>query len=337
MKKIIEFSVLTFVMLGLVRCTQDSRPEMDAQITDLKIIVQAGSQPNTFTFTASPSNVIGFWDLGNGATAKGTSSTTGEYPFPGNYTVKLTAYGSGGSTNDVSIVLPIVESNYGLLTDSIYTWLTGGINNPNGKTWVVDSLLKGHLIKNPQKGGTGDWAALPAGYANRANNKYGGGMYDDEITFKLTDKDGPAFIYNNHGNVCAAANAIAAGKPGAPGGIYTLLVTEPAWSTTAYNVISSLVPGASSDYRVLCTPPAGMTWSIIKDGAGVYNLILPKTKTGNGGFLFYFTDWSANYVVKSVNANKMVVWKDCSDGATRQIVMIRKGWIDPDAQATPSN
>lgn len=33
----------------------------------------------------------------------------------------------------------------------------------------------------------------------------------------------------------------------------------------------------------------------------------------------------------------MVVWKSCSDGATRQIVMIRKGWIDPEAATEPAN
>jgi PKD repeat protein len=330
MKNIFKIFLFTFFILSCFRCTIDDRPVMDAAITDLKIIITEGAQPNTFTFTASPKNVIGYWDLGNGVTASGCSSTTGQYPFPGNYTVKLTAYGSGGRTNDISIVLPISQSNYGLLTDSVYTWLTGGINNADGKSWVVDSLLKGHLVKNPQKSSP-DWQALAAGYANRANNKYGGGMYDDIITFKLTDKDGPAFIYNNNGDCCAAANAIASGNPGYPGGIYTLLVADAAWSTTSYSVISSFISGGSSDYRVKCTPPQGMTWSVVKDGAGNYNLVLPKTKNGNGGFLFYFTDWSTSYQIKSITANKMVVWKTCTDGAIRQIVMIRKGWIDPDA------
>jgi hypothetical protein len=336
MKKTVKIMLLLFVSVCFIRCTMDDRPVMDAAISDLKIIITQGAQPNTFTFTASPKGVIGYWNLGNGVTVSGCSATTGEYPFPGNYTVKLTAYGSGGQTNDVSVVLPITQSNYGLLTDSVYTWLTGGINNANGKSWVVDSLLKGHLMKNPQKSSP-DWQALPAGYANRGNNKYGGGMYDDFVTFKLTDTDGPAFAYTNHGDCCAASNAIASGNPGYPGGIYTLLVADPAWQTTGYSVISALVPGASGDYRVLCTPPQNMTWSVVKDGAGNYNLIFPKAKNGNGGFLFYFTDWSASYQIKSINANKMVVWKTCSDGATRQIVMIRKGWIDPDAQAQPSN
>lgn len=336
MKNILTSTIFIVLAFSCLRCTMDNRPVMDTPITDIKIIIKQGSQPNTFTFTASPKGVIGYWDLGNGVTATGCSSTSGEYPFPGNYTIKLTAYGSGGRTNDLSVVLPITRSNYGLLTDSVYTYLTGGINNPDGRSWVVDSLLKGHLVKNPQKGSP-DWQALPAGYANRANNKFGAGMYDDVATFKLTDTDGPAFIYQNHGDCCAASNAIAAGNPGYPSGIYSLLVADPAWQSTGYATASSLVAGASSDYRVLCTPPQGTTWSVVKDGAGNYNLIFPKTKNGNGAFLFYFTDWSTSYQIKSINANKMVVWKTCTDGATRQIVIIRKGWIDPDAQTQPSN
>lgn len=328
------------VLLGCVLltcCTPDDRPELDEAITDLKVVVIPGEIPNTYTFKTSPEEVIGFWNLGNGVTAEGVSSVKGEFPFPGNYTVTLEAFGQGGKTNSVSVVLPVTKSNFGLLEDPIYEMLTGGINNAEGKTWVVDSLLAGHLIKNPQKGGNGDWAARPAGYLNRANNKTGGGMYDDEIIFKLTDTDGPAFIYNNNGNSCAMSNNVSSGNPGAGSGIYALLVADPAWRATGARTISSTLPGASGDYIVDCTPPDHMTWTIVKDGAGNYSLVLPKTADGNGGFLFYFTDWSAPYQIKSITADKMVVWKTCTDGATRQIVMIRKGYIDPEADPEPAN
>lgn len=333
--KIIYITLATIYLF--TSCTPDERPELEKVVTDLKIIVLPGETPNTFTFRTSPSDIIGFWDLGNGATAEGTSSVKGEYPFPGNYTVSLEAFGQGGKTNSVSIVLPVTKSNYELLSDPVYELLTGGINNRDGKTWVVDSLLPGHLIKNPQKGGNGDWAAAIAGYQNRANNKTGGGLYDDEVTFKLTDTDGPAFIYRNNGSCCAASNAISSGYPGAGAGIYSLLVSDPAWKATGAVKVSSVLPGGSGDYIVNCTPPENMTWTIVKDGAGNYSLVLPKTTDGNGGFLFYFTDWSAPYQIKSITADKMVVWKSCSDGATRQIVMIRKGWIDPEAATEPAN
>ena len=329
--------VVLVVMSVLASCSPDDRMGLEESIQDLKIIVIPGEKPNTYTFKTTPADVIGFWDLGNGVVADGVSSVTGEFPFPGNYSVTLKAFGQGGQTNSVYIVLPVIKSNYDLLSDPVYEKLTGGINNEKGKTWVVDSLLPGHLIKNPQKGGNGDWAAQIAGHQNRANNKTGGGMYDDEITFKLTDKDGPAFIYENHGSSCAASNTIAAGNPSAGAGIYSLLVKDPAWKTTRADKISSLYPGASGDYLVQCTPPEKMTWTILKDGAGNYSLLLPKTADGNGGFLFYFTDWSANYQIKSITDDKMVVWKSCSDGATRQIVMIRKGWIDPEAATEPAN
>jgi hypothetical protein len=278
--------------------------------------------------------VIGNWNLGNGSIAERASTVKVQYPFPGNYTITLNAYGSGGKTNTVSVVLPVLKSNYGLLTDTVYKLLTGGINNPSGKTWVIDSAITGHLIKNPQKGGNGDWAAQPAdganGYANRANNKYGGGLYDDWFIFKLTDADGPAFIYENNGTSCAASNAISVGNPSAGAPIYSLLKSDPNWSSTGTSLISSIVPGGSSDYVVYCTPPKNMTWTINKDGAGNYSLVLPPPmgSSGRGGFLGYFTDWSSNYQIKSLTADKMIVWKTCTDGATRQIVLIREGYID---------
>lgn len=333
-----KFYTIVLLLLPLLgSCTPDERPELQGAITDLKIIVLPGETPNTYTFKTSPADVIGFWNLGNGVTADGASSVRGEYPFPGNYSITLEAYGQGGKTNSVAIVLPVTKSNFELLSDPIYEMLTGGINNRDGKTWVVDSLLPGHLIKNPQKGGNGDWAALIAGYQNRANNKTGGGMYDDEIVFKLTDVDGPAFIYKNNGNSCAASNTIAAGNPDAGIGIYSLLERDPAWKSTGSVKISSVLPGGGGDYIVRCTPPDAMTWTIIKDGAGNYTLALPKTTEGNGGFLFYFTDWSASYQIKSITDDKLVVWKTCTDGATRQIVMIRKGYIDPLAAPEPAN
>lgn len=163
--------VVLVVMSVLASCSPDDRMGLEEPIQDLKIIVIPGEKPNTYTFKTTPADVIGFWDLGNGVVADGVSSVTGEFPFPGNYSVTLKAFGQGGQTNSVSIVLPVIKSNYDLLSDPIYEKLTGGINNEKGKTWVVDSLLPGHLIKNPQKGGNGDWAAQIAGHQNRANNK----------------------------------------------------------------------------------------------------------------------------------------------------------------------
>ncbi|MDI3320940.1 PKD domain-containing protein [Pinibacter soli] len=332
MKKNIFNIHSTFCILlitAMAACRPQAPISLDPKIDDLRIVVTPDSLPNTYILTANPGNVIGYWDLGNGAKVNGASSARVQYPSPGNYTVTLNAYGSGGKTNIVSIVIPVLKSNYDLLKDSIYTLLTGGINNPGGKVWVVDSMITGHLIKNPQKGGNGDWAALPAdganGYNNRANNKYGAGMYDDSLIFKLTDKDGFAFEYRNHGTSCAASNAISSGAD-AGKGIYTLLRTNGAWQSTGAVPVSSIVPGATGDYIVYCTPPKNMGWSLLKDGAGNYSLIF----SSGGGFLSYFTDWSSDYQVKSINADKMVVWKSCSDGATRQIVLCRAGFADHD-------
>ena len=90
--------VVLVVMSVLASCSPDDRMGLEEPIQDLKIIVIPGEKPNTYTFKTTPADVIGFWDLGNGVVADGVSSVTGEFPFPGNYSVTLKAFGQGGQT-----------------------------------------------------------------------------------------------------------------------------------------------------------------------------------------------------------------------------------------------
>ena len=101
MKKIISILTIAFAAVG---CTIDERPELpDGRVSDLKIVVTPGEVQNTYLLRTNRTDVIGFWDLGNGNTASGVNSVTAEYPFPGDYTISLKAYGDNGRTNDVSV------------------------------------------------------------------------------------------------------------------------------------------------------------------------------------------------------------------------------------------
>jgi len=298
-------------LLLIVSCSPDDRPELGDQINDLKIVVTPAEAPNTYVFTTNRSDVIGFWTLGNGATASGVNSVTSEYPFAGNYNVTLEAYGSAGRTNNVSITINVPKSNFTLLQDPIYNLITGGINNPEGKTWMVDSLRRGHIVKNPQKGSP-DWIAPEV-------NKKDGHLYDDEVIFKLTNDEGPAFIYKNNGGTLGAQGTAATL-------IYNQLISDKAWQVTGTAGNAAI----GSDRIIYCTPPMGMTWTLIKDAVGTYHLSFPRTKDGNGGFLFYYMGWTPpNYEIRKISETHMIVWKDCPDGAKRELVLISRG--------TPSN
>lgn len=161
---------------------------------------------NIIEFTANNPNLQCLWDFGNGTTAKG-ASVSSPYPYAGTYTVKLTVFASGGSRSTSQQVV-IAQDNLGLLNNPIFIMLTGGVNGPGYKTWVIDSTVDGHMGVGPDPvSALGDvpewWSAGPL-------DKSGAGLYDDKYVFHL---NGFKFDMINNGNVYVH-NSLAANFPG---------------------------------------------------------------------------------------------------------------------------
>src|SRR5690606_17387155 len=99
--------------------------------------------------------------------------------------VTLTVYTSGGSVKSIQTI-EIAETDPTLLDLPVYNMLTGGNDEPEGKTWIIDATRPGHfgVGPNPSDPDAGDY---PNWYAAAANEKAGSGMYDDEFTFILAD------------------------------------------------------------------------------------------------------------------------------------------------------
>ncbi len=133
--------------------------------------------PNVIQFVNTSESFKALWDFGNGSTAEG-DTVTGEFPQKGEYTVTLTIFTeSGQAKNSKSIT--IEETNALMLDDPDLNMLTGGADQIEGKTWVIDSTQIGHLGVGPADGYEPGWWAAPA------LDKQGKGIYDDEYTFKL--------------------------------------------------------------------------------------------------------------------------------------------------------
>jgi PKD repeat protein len=129
------------------------------------------------------------------------------YPYAGTYTVKLTVFSSGGSKSSTQEIT-IAQDNLGLLSNPIYILLTGGINGPGYKTWVIDSMATGHLGVGPDPvsplGNTPEyWSAGPL-------DKAGAGLYGDKYVFHL---NGFKFDMINNGDVYVH-NSLSANFPG---------------------------------------------------------------------------------------------------------------------------
>lgn len=135
-------------------------------------------------------SVITF-DLGNGSKANGESAV-GYYPLPGDYTITMTVKTNGGSAS-ITKSLTTTETDYSIFTDEKFVFLSGGVDDLDGKTWVVDAESQGHFGVGDAglAGGVGLdwWSAAPM-------VKEGTGAYDDELTFNI---NGFEVTYDNKG------------------------------------------------------------------------------------------------------------------------------------------
>jgi hypothetical protein len=165
--------------------------------------------PNIIHFTNTSDSFRALWDFGNGATAEG-DEVTGEFPSQGEYTVSLTIFTESGHAKDSSIVT-IAETNYAMLDDPNLNNLTGGIDDVDGKTWVVDSTQLAHMGVGPTTSKSPDW------WQAGPKAKSGTGLYTDEYTFKL---DGFSFDMETNGYVFINGNNASDfnGAVDAPGG-----------------------------------------------------------------------------------------------------------------------
>ncbi len=170
------------------------KPDIGAAPTadQLDFTIAPGSDAFNFVIT-NTSAVTGIpsWDFGNGTKGTGKSNVV-RYPMPGDYSVKLTLVTRGG-TATITKTLTQTETDFSIFTDPVYVNLTGGADDADGKTWVVDSESKGHFgvgdVTKAMAAGT-DWTVADGSvvwWAAEPNIKSGTGAYDDELTFVLTD------------------------------------------------------------------------------------------------------------------------------------------------------
>ncbi|MCI0522806.1 MAG: PKD domain-containing protein, partial [Bacteroidales bacterium] len=140
---------------------------------------------NTSTVTGIPS-----WDFGNGMKGTGPSNEI-KYSLEGDYDITMT-YLTKGGMGSIKKTYTQPVTDFSIFTDPVYVNLTGGAEDADGKTWVLDVETTGHIGVGPSDPpGTGmEWWACPP------NGKSGTGLMDDEITFVLNEF---VVTYNSNG------------------------------------------------------------------------------------------------------------------------------------------
>ncbi|MCE2686021.1 MAG: PKD domain-containing protein [Cryomorphaceae bacterium] len=201
--KTLLLSILS-IGLALVAC-QKYEPSLGPAPTDADAqftMAPSAANVNIIELSASNPSLQCVWDFGNGSKAQG-ANVTATYPYAGTYTIKLTVFAKGGSRSSTQEVT-IANDDFTLLNNPYYTLLTGGVNGPGFKVWVVDSAASGHMGVGPDPesalGATPEWWAAGAG------EKPGCGIYDDQYVFHLAGfkfdmiTNGDVYVHNTIAN-----------------------------------------------------------------------------------------------------------------------------------------
>ncbi len=228
-------------------------------------VTPKADQPNVVTF-ANTSGVAGIavWDFGNGSKGKG-QSVSAEYPFAGTYNVSMSLYSNGGSaTKQFSLV--VAEDDLSLLEHPLYTALTGGADNLDGKTWVFDQYNRGHFGVGPVDD------VAPVWWAAGPNDKLECSLYTNVFTFKQV---GVELNWTNNGSVYTNGAGLSA--------------------LAALGYTNSVVPPAG-DFDVEYAPASSYNFSL--------NTTDSTLTLSNGAFLGHFTG-SSTYEIISLTETEM--------------------------------
>jgi hypothetical protein len=289
-------SVLMVIVAG---CTpqEDPKPSLGNAPKSEEVtftFAYDNTNPNIIHFTnTSTTGFKAIWDFGNGVSATGNQATV-PYPIEGNYTVTLTIYTRGGSAYNTKVV-DIAETNPLMLDIPSYNFLTGGVDQLEGKTWVIDKEVPAHLGVGPGPCCPGDDQNNPIWYAAAPFEKEGRHFYDDEMTFSLS-----GFTYTHDVGTYFYANGGYGSLPGA--------IQEP----------------GGGDFFVPHTPPASSKWSLTDNEDGTYTLTL-----SNGEFIGYYHG-ATSYKITLLNENEMHIRSvDPNASIAWYQKFIRKGYTRP--------
>lgn len=295
--------ILLGLILGLSACDpkEFDKPGLETapSVSDLKISVTPKSGENNVWIIKNVSSIVGIPHLSSAGSVTVLDQNTLEtyIPFPGKYVYKLTINTNGGSATKTDTLVVLTGDPEVLST----TWyqkielICGGVNAPEGKTWVVDSSSVGHFGIGPSAANATMWWA--AGSLERT----GGGAYDDELTLKLTD-----FTVEMKNNGDSYVNDLYISK------------------VDGFSNPTKIGPGG---YRVNYESPAAQ-WAYTESSE-----ILQFTSNVVVGF--YNGAVENKYVITNLTADQMTIAGKESTGNYWNCKLVRKGYETPYVSYTP--
>ena len=284
--------ILLIIGLGLGACEPQvsSTPDLDDPPRSENVTfdyTHNPDNPNIVEFVNTSNSFKALWDFGNGAKAEG-DVVTGRFPLQGEYTVQLTIFTESGQAVNSQIVT-IEETNPLMLDDPDLNLLTGGPNQLEGKTWVIDSTQVAHMGVGPPEGDWPEyWQAPPLA-------KPGTGLYTDEYTFIL---DGFNFEMQTNGFVFlnGAYGDEVEGTYGAPGG----------------------------DLMAQWTAPTDLTFNFVKNEENGDMFIT----VSDPGWIGFFAG-TRQYEILEISENRLALRFEDPNGLAWYHTLIPKGYTHP--------
>jgi len=285
--------VLLIIGLGLGACEPQvsSDPDMDDPPRSENVTFEMtpdADNPNIIEFVNTSESFKAMWDFGNGTKAEG-DVVTGEFPLKGDYTVTLTIFTESGQAQN-STVINIEETNPIMLDDPDLNLLTGGVDQLDGKTWVIDSTQVAHMGVGPPEGDWPEWWSAPP--LDKSNT----GLYTDEYTFTL---DGLEFDMETNGFVFIN---------GAYGDDF-----EGAYQNDA----------TGDDYMAKWTSPENLTFNFIKEDDG--RMFITVSDPGWIGFYA----GTREYEIQEISENHLALRFEDPNGLAWYHTLIPKGYEPP--------
>ncbi|WP_439183844.1 PKD domain-containing protein [Carboxylicivirga taeanensis] len=313
MKNIIK-SGIAFLMAAflLLACDPQEFDKPDLNMStppneeDLSFTVAPGDDEFHFvlTSTTETKGVNGIsWDFGNGGKATG-QQVIANYNLPGEYEVVMTITGGNGASVSTKKVVEQTETNYALFENPIVLALTGGIENPTGHTWVVDSTSKWHFGVGAAFDDSGNVLNEPNWWGATSLAKTGHYIYDDEFTFIM---DEFKYIIDTKG-ATHANNDGGAAEAGLAAGYYTSNI----WNDN-FDMDVTTDDAARGDLQWGFKEVDGKSYITLSSQSGVigYDDGLARE--------YEVLDWNENYFfLRTTNGE-----------AARYNKIIRKGYVPP--------
>jgi hypothetical protein len=175
---------------------------LTTNIIGTSVALPNGDGTGNVTITATANTVLSYnINYGDGTPIEvvPTGKITHKYALPGtsDYTITVTAIGTGGSTSTISKKITVFVDH--TIPPAILNALT---NNGTSQVWVTDQSAPGHVGVGPAAEFSPIWYAAAPGSRDAC-------LYDDEITFTKTGDNKISMKVDNKGQtfIIAAATA----------------------------------------------------------------------------------------------------------------------------------